>query len=203
MSCYEGEQGSIIIPSAQWAKFKKAVRNAWNTWQDENYKEAMKMWEAVSRDESDETAHYKYQAVRAQARNARSFRMYVEDNLNWCRIEELMFGARRTHFHKPRKTWFPKVTNRTKRLRYDDWVIVFNDNSREVRWFVDWNNHAIERSRAHPAPCKMFYMLNHTKWTGKSGGTITSDNEYNRDAYGTPTEERYGKSAQRAYLMHR
>ena len=203
MSCYEGEWGSIVIPSAQWVKFKKAVRNAWNAWQDENYKQAMRMWTSISQDESDETAREKFDDIRHRAGEVSSRRSCHVDIVDWAAIRDHMLGRQCRNFYKPRKSWFNKATNRTRRISHSDWSITFINDKREVRWYVGWNNHAIERSRVHPTPCKMFYMLNHMAWTGKSGGTITSDNEYNRDAYGTPTEERYGKSAQRAYLMHR
>ena len=45
MSCYEWERGLIIIPTSQWAGFKKAIRDAVNSQIDKDFALATRVFE--------------------------------------------------------------------------------------------------------------------------------------------------------------
>ncbi len=50
-----------------------------------------------------------------------------------------------------------------------------------VTWDVPENNHAPERAHGHPLAAALFAHLRAVRWTSRSGGTITGNDEYSRD----------------------
>ncbi|MFA5707519.1 hypothetical protein [Mycolicibacterium sp.] len=50
-----------------------------------------------------------------------------------------------------------------------------------VTWDVPENNHAPERAHEHPLAGSLFGFLATVRWTSRSGGAITGNDEYNRD----------------------
>lgn len=53
----------------------------------------------------------------------------------------------------------------------------------KVIWDVPENNHACDYARGHSIAQALFGFLERVEWTSRSGGTITGNNEYNRDTY--------------------
>ena len=51
-----------------------------------------------------------------------------------------------------------------------------------VTWDVPENNHAPERTAAHPLAVTLFRYLERVTWTSHSGGQIIGNDEYNRDS---------------------
>lgn len=175
MSCYEWESGEIILPRAEYAKFKKRIRDAHNKEQQLAYEEALKTWGAM--------------------RFARNFRGSWDDlwisavsDLDDDTRDKICWSLYRGNPRngepaKPRIKDFPKANVRTKGFdASSEAMISFEDKIRTVRWSVSENNHACEHARRSVLARVFFEALHAVNWTRGSGGKIVGNDEYNRDS---------------------
>jgi hypothetical protein len=75
--------------------------------------------------------------------------------------------------------------------------IVFNKDSREVRWFVDEDNKSVDRARSSPVGLAFFKLLGKVNWTRNTGGKVIYSDEYMQDEMmsggdATRVSSRYG-----------
>lgn len=178
MSRNEWESGTINIPSAQWASFKKNIRDAYNANQDRLFNRATSVYDAIT----------------AEAKGQRNFdfvRAVEKKTGGWCEeywiicdalgLDSRIGSTERRRPTKPKKKDFPHANNKTTLLDMGAASIKFDDKTRCVRWDVDENNHACDRAREHPIGKAFFATLSQVKWTRGSGGEIVGNDEYHRD----------------------
>lgn len=198
MSCYDWERGTITIPSAQWAKFKAAVREGYNNSKQSDFTKA-------------EQLQVKLLALHAtyKGNNPKQYGGYWENllELGWKAVEKPVFdrwGLRsdseicyeqrwnieESIFRngkdkpplKPLKKGFPLADSSTKSLEQGQASVSFDDKTRGVTWEVDENNRAIDSARATSLGNAFFTALGKIEWTRGSGGNIIGNNEYNRES---------------------
>ena len=164
MSCYEWEDGTIVIPTDQYRKFKKDFRDAWNRHQSDRHKRAL--------------------LVYADAKAGR--KISHEDRQEFWEMWWNPGSKPRLDTDmplKPTKKMFKQVTNRTLAFHLDEASVVFDDKTHSVAWHVPENNHAREFARAHPMAKVFFRMLDSVRWNSRSGGVIVGNDEYNTDSF--------------------
>jgi hypothetical protein len=206
MSKYEWERGTITIPSKAWAKFKTDLREAYNAMQEQAFKDAKRIYDALmakakGRRKIDSQEWERWFSELATTRKHNGWSGYYDAEIdNYDKISDvlgvhhLIYGGMRdgkkmTRPVRPQKKSFPKQGQRSAKtgkgicynVGHDAVIIVCDDKSRQVTWDVPENNHAVEHAKEHPLAGKFFGLLNKIEWTRGSGGSIVGNDEYNRD----------------------
>lgn len=193
MSCYEWERGTIIIPRAQWASFRKGLLTKWNEHQAAYLSEAKRAYARVKDATKGKRGAKRQQAIKASLEDACRRRIIggyggsEVDPDKYYRLSNVLLQW--AGYDKPRKLTtpkakdFPKVAvSKSCTLNLVDADVTFDNDTHSVTWEVDENNHACERARRHWFAEALFQALRHVTWTRGSGGKIIGNNEYNRDA---------------------
>lgn len=88
---------------------------------------------------------------------------------------------------KPKRGDFPAVKSSEHQFfviddqGYEAATIRFDVKARTVTWWVEENNHAVERARESWLALEFFRLLRDVKWTRGTGGVLTGNDEYNED----------------------
>lgn len=201
MSRYEWERGSFVIPSTQWAAFKKSLRDAYN--------------KALANDLTLlDKALAKVKAEYKGKRNV-DWHKAVQDELNaYEKVGYGMFGGTRYRYdfqlfdhydaadnllvrqevettkgkvvkyvlRSVKKKDFPDANGKTMSFDADDGSIHLNDKTRTVEWAVSENNHACDRARESLMGRTLFALLAKVQWGRNSGGHVIGNDEYNEDS---------------------
>jgi len=188
MSNYTWENGTIIIPTVAWAKFKKAFRDAFNQGRTkdfllagclvENTKAANKgkrgvNWSAALGSEANQ---YDASFDRFGSRRLR----YPFATLGTWELSRILV-SKEGSLLQPKKKDFGVATNKTLRFQADEGSVVFDEQAHAVTWGVSENNHACETARDTFVGKTLFSLLAGVKWTRGSGGVIVGNDEYNQD----------------------
>lgn len=175
MSCYEWEEGTIKLPSKDYARIKKAFITALNL-------EKMKEFEAANRFRD---------RVLAEGKGKRGFNYWDKMwygceavGVNYDTISLMFAGRENGVGSKPKvltkKAFaFPKSNDVS--FSFEDGGVHFNNKNKTVTWVVHENNHACDSARESAEGKILFNLLRNVKWTNRTGGTIVGNNEYNRD----------------------
>ena len=191
MSCYEWERGTIVLPTAAWSHFRRAVIEKWNSEQDRLFDLAVTM-----RAEVEAAAKGKRGFNRSEWLRQRMRATQWGDNGESARSEDYdavirLLGLHGRHVDgkwiTPTKTHAPKrkdlailPVSKGARLELGEATIVLDDATHSVSWSVSENNHACDCARSLPMAEALFSMLGRVKWTRGSGGKIVGNDEYNR-----------------------
>lgn len=193
------EQGTIIIPSSQWAKFKAKVREGYNKSKLDDFAKAgqlqailLKLHATHKGKNPDPYGEY-WETLTELAWKALEQPVYdvmwgkrtstrIGDEQCW-EIETALFrnGNDRPPL-KPLKKDFPLADSSTKSLSQGEAYVGFDDKTRGAVWQVSENNHAIESARSTALARAFIGALGEIEWTRGSGGKIIGNNEYNRDS---------------------
>lgn len=180
MSCYESEEGTIKIPSKEWAKFRTAVIKAWNEHQLQRLAKAQALHKRLK-----ETLKGKRGSVRTEALRealARHSRQDPEGDIQ-CLVIEGWRNEPKLRSVAPKKKDFQILpTSKDASIYLGDASIHLKNKTKCVVWVVPENNHAREHARKHPVAKTLFRLLDRITWTRGSGGQIVGNDEYNRDA---------------------
>jgi hypothetical protein len=181
MSRYEWEEGTIILPSAEYADVKREVRSAYNKMMNTLYTVGGKMWEAIREDGASFQEAYKRFAAPKTIDADLANPLPEQYQTEWL-LKRAMYRKDHDRALKPRRKDLPRKTNRD--VDYtppiSEWSLRFNNDSRKVLWHVPENNHACEHAHRHPVPQAFFRRMNRVDWTRSSGGKIVGNDEYNR-----------------------
>lgn len=187
MSRNEYEQGTIKLPSAEFANVRKAVQAAVEA-------DRQKMLETMTR---------AYNEAPPEAlRSARAFREHLYKRKTvygaWGRgsdyvypffndearddMVDKMIGAN-GRIKTPRAAHLgPAPTNRTLSFSANgESSLTFDPAAKTVHWGVSQNNHAVDYARATVVYESFMKALDKVKWTRDTGGVITGNNEYHQD----------------------
>lgn len=197
MSCNGWEKGTIVIPSAQWAGFKKSIREACAAAELHDFNLAVKLVEAVKAknkgkrgvdwrveldQESDRTERsYGYYATTAYAYPFKLLAGYAHYLLR----ERLLVLDEKSGKYKlraPLKKDFCTVNGKTITFDAVDGTLSFDDKKHAAVWYVSENNHAVDNARESFVGNLFFKLLDKMQWGRNSGGAIIGNDEYNRDS---------------------
>ena len=175
MSCYEWEEGTIKLPSADYSRIKKGFITALSLAKHKEFDAANRLRDRIL----------------AEGKGKRGFNYWDKMwygceavGVNYDTVSVMFSGRERGVGSKPKKLTkkafgFPKATDTA--FEFDDGGVYFNNKNKTVTWVVPENNHACERARESAEGKILFSLLRNVKWTARSGGTIVGNNEYNRD----------------------
>ena len=211
MSRYEWEQGEIVIPANQWAKFRTELLRKWNTTQTANWelakkahkaaKEAAKGKRGQNRTDAilnslaksaggsvDEWGYFKAPTIRVGGywTSVQTPDTAAEERWEMLTRHCLTVTTRTTTLSKtqPQKKAFDiKPLSKSASFNCDDAHISLNNENNIVIWHVSENNHACDYAHDWWFAKALFKALSKVKWTRNSGGSIIGNDEYNRDSY--------------------
>jgi hypothetical protein len=173
MSCYEWERGTLILPSAEATRLKKAVRDATNREHDRIYEASRSWWRKNGR-------RYVAAFKRDRWTEAHALERSIPDG---C-YDAIDTGRTENRMPRHEDVFPPRATNKDTSFwagRYQgEGHITFA--GRAVTWSVSENNHACESARGGAVAAAFFAALSRIKWTRGTGGVIVGNNEYNRDS---------------------
>ncbi|RLB61704.1 MAG: hypothetical protein DRH08_13525 [Deltaproteobacteria bacterium] len=192
MSCNNWEEGSVKIPSDQWAAFRTAILNKVNELRQAKYLHACNA----------------YRAAQANGKGQRGFSRadWVRDSERFHDVAHYITRRGETKVYKPTKKSFPKLpTSKSVVLHLDEAGISLDNKKRAVSYWSGENNRAVERARDNPIVDFMFQKLHAVKWGRNSGGEFIGNDEYNQDSReggggGNYTTASFGPKCKRAYL---
>lgn len=198
MSKYDWERGTIVIPAAAWAGFKKALRDGYNKVIVEDYNTAVRLHaaikEAIKGKRGVDLRKVAFEvASRVKPRSAFASR-YEEDKLEFpfvlCEMHHAIYAMVKAEkptdkpkLLTPKKSSFAPANSST--LAYDaggEAHIRLDNEKRTVTWSVSENNHACERARETYMGKLLFRTLQGITWTRNSGGALVGNDEYNRES---------------------
>lgn len=193
MSKYEWERGTIIIPTSQWAAFRRGLVETWNAEQDRLFSLAVALRgeiEAAAKGKRGfDRAAWLRERMRARHWGSSGESERSED----CDEVERLLGLRSAlvdgTWVTPTKTRAPKrkdlrtmPVSRGGTMDLGEASIHLDDDAHAVTWRVSENNHACETARSLPMARALFSALSRVEWTRGSGGKIVGNDEYNRDS---------------------
>lgn len=192
MSNNQSEYGTIVLPSAEFAKVRQAVQQSEAERLGDVYDLTQEFWKGLTRKQQTNANAYREAVWKwTEAKSAeldrviRSWRGTEADRRKhraMAHVHEALEVDWRTG--KPARVLksdmeFP--TNRTTMFSGPDFALSFDKGSNTVTWEVPDNNRAVEDAHAHPAAANFFAALAHVRWTRGTGGVFTGNDEYNRD----------------------
>jgi len=202
MSKNESEKGTLKLPSAAWAKFKKALQTGMAKHLTADYELAVKLHAALVEQKKGKRGFDLYAAFNkefyTETDNPRARWTYGEpDRLRkypFAVADEYMvriavLGQERPpSLRKPQKKLFPIPTSATLHFSHEAADLTLDNEKRELRWDVDDGNRNVERAHKSALGTLLFSLLKEVKWTRDTGGTFVGNDEYHREA----GEEREG-----------
>jgi hypothetical protein len=197
MSKYGWESGTLKLPSAAWAPFKKALQEGMSKHKERDYELAVKLHAALVEQKKGKRGFDLQQAFDAEYSatvQSNSFSRwggggqvpkYPFKTVEYYDLKPLILGKQTTPtLYKPQKKDFPKCTSATLAFSGDSCGVNLNNATREVTWCVEDNNHSVDSAHESPLGQLTFQLLGQVKWTRATGGTICGNDEYNRDQQG-------------------
>ena len=197
MSRNDWEQGTIKLPSAEFAKVRQAVADADMKTKAELFEHSQAFWKSLTTKQKTDYPSYvaafneweKKHTVTRRSGFGSWGSTYEESTLP-DGLQELVrayggwYGNQAGQ--KPARVLkenmdFP--TNRTTAFRtgYGDGGIHFDKSTNSVEWVVNENNHAVEHAHASPLAQSFFDAIKNVRWTRNTGGYFTGNDEYNQD----------------------
>jgi hypothetical protein len=192
----EWEKGSITIPSAAWAGFKKALRDAYNQALSEDLAVLEKVVAATREaHKGKRNVDWREALYNELWRTAPGSHRYDDEPAKlyplkvipiWTAQSALVVKDSETgkqRLQMPKKKDFP--TAKTDTLSYaagNEASIGLNNAERTVEWDVSENKSACDRARKEFMGQKLFELLKGIKWTRGTGGAIHGSDEYHEDA---------------------
>ena len=192
MSNNESEYGTIVLPSAEYAKVRQAVQQSETERLEDVYALTQEFWKGLSRKQQTDAVAYQ-EAVRQWVeaktneleRARRSWRGTEADRRKLRALayvhEALEVDWRTGKSARVLKSDMEFPTNRTTVFSGTDFTLSFDKGSNTVTWDVPDNNRAVEDAHAHPAAANFFAALAHVRWTRGTGGVFHGNDEYHRD----------------------
>lgn len=197
MSRNEWEKGTIIIPTAQWAGFKKSIREACAAAELHDFNLAVKLVEAVkAKNKGKRNVDWKEELDRESDRTERvsgywggtayayPFKL-LAGHSHYLLRERLLALDEKSGKYKlraPLKKDFCTINGKTTTFDAVDGTLFLDDKKHAASWSVSENNHAVDDARDSFVGSLFFKLLDKVQWGRNSGGAIIGNNEYNRDA---------------------
>lgn len=205
MSRYEWEKGSVVLPSATFAKFRRAVVNDLNAHQDHLFERAkavhqhLTTWPAPKR-----------RALTELALNQLVVHFGVTEENDMDAVTRALSKrheqTRALQLRTPLRKHFPHHKTTVLAFRAGDGVsLTFDPAQRTAQWSVPENNNAVEIAWETALGKAFSKALRGTTWTRGTGGRFLSANEYDRDedkeapGRGSRISQHFGPLGEAAY----
>lgn len=195
MSNSDWEQGTIVLPSAEFAKVRQAVQQAEAKHLGHVYDLTQEFWTGLSRKQQTDGAAYREasmlfsNAKADELERARSRWRTTPDDLgkadalsDFSEAVELDWRTGKPARVLKSDMKFP--TNRTTVFSSPDFDMTFDKQNNTVHWHVPENNHAVDDAHNHPVSKALFGALGDVRWTRGTGGVFTGNDEYRNDDQG-------------------
>lgn len=187
MSRYDWEEGTILLPSAEVAGLKQALREWANKFHADVRAEAVRLHKAeLGGTRSQRVYTERLRAAYSQTRGRSAVRTAALGVL-----EQILRDAQagRGTLHQPTvadvERRAQRATNRTTRFTVADTegyeCAYITIEGRTLTWQVPESNHAVERAHEAPLARILFTRLARVTWTRGTGGYLVGNDEYNRD----------------------
>lgn len=191
MSRNEWEEGTIKLPTADFARIRKAVQETDAQVRTKALAHTQSFWKGLTRKQQTDKDEY------AKALWAWSRKQSPEGGSGWATLrrpdpvdkaavdEAYSLLQRRTWSARPTRVQASEVgmpTNRTTTFHAGEATISFDRATSSVTWHVEENNHAVEHARSSAVGQRLFGELDRTRWTRGTGGALTGNDEYNEDS---------------------
>ncbi|AXV09901.1 hypothetical protein DVS28_b0131 (plasmid) [Euzebya pacifica] len=200
MSRNEAETGEWVLPSAEVARVKKALRAAHNGVAEAAYREAKAFWKQHG---TQSATKYAEAADRFVAQiSPRPPSLYgrpdpraahqraVADAVREV-LDRIAWHARGGGQALHGATWddmdgvgWGRKTNRDTTFGDAEASVRINEKTRTLRWTVEENNHAVEHAHDGLLGKTLFGHLAKVKWTRGTGGIVRYLSEYDTDGFG-------------------
>ena len=204
MSKHEWEQGEIIIPKNQWAKFKKALRDAYNSGVKHDLEQAAKAIAEVKKANKGKRNVNWEESLECELNRTKQppvSSWYIQEGadvyplkiLEDCHIVHYAVRRKETvakdgtkriqsKLAALKKKDFPLATGSTMKFDMPYAMISLDDRNHAVIWNVPEGNHACERAGEAYLAQVFFKLLDGVQWNRNSGGYISGNDELNRDS---------------------
>lgn len=202
MSCYNWEEGTIKLPSAVYASFRKEFLAAVMAREAREFDTAKAVIErirskALALPEGNALAPRVSQVLESPAGNASTYELV--DAWTLARVvshDTPPPDPTKPKWNQPaliprktvkalRKNMLSMSNAKTRHFYAQEGSVTFVDAERTVTWSVSENNHAVERAREGFLGRTLFAMLSKVQWTRGSGGEIAGNDEYSREGRGS------------------
>jgi hypothetical protein len=219
MSCYEWESGTITLPAKDWANFRKTLLMKWNAKQDEFLAEAERAFAAIKAAAKGKRGEVRTLAIQTTLARAAGGRLsswgFEGDHERHDALGAMLFDRDARYrldlgtLHKPRKADLKRVKiTQDCTINLPDASVTFHNATKSVTWDVPENNHAKDHAHEHWFAKALFSALGKIEWTGRTGGQIVGNDEYNRDnrdsgGGGNYVTREYSKAKQAADRKYR
>lgn len=184
MSCYEWENGTIKLPSATFARFRRELNAYYNARQGRLFRKATAIFAKVSAETKGKKGVDLADVLNQHLQENRiimGFSSTVEvDGAD--EISDVLRPCGDGKLKRPHKKDFAPVPLAGNTLRGEDWSILFSPKAHSVHFSVPENNHACERAHEHDIVKQFFSMLDRVAWVRGTGGEIVGNDEYNTDS---------------------
>ena len=174
MTRNDWEAGEIVLPTAEFARVRKAVADSVAAEQQTIYGAGQRFWSRLTGKQKRNAAEY-YQA--SQIFFA-SWNRNLPDAFWDAATSDQGRGPQRIRKEDLEFPTSRMVVFRAGREGY----IVFDRDSHSASWTTGENNHAVENARGSATAATFFRSLGTVAWTRGSGGVITGNDEYNQDS---------------------
>ena len=177
MSCYEWEEGTIVIPSKVWADTKKRIRESYNRWVETEFAAARAFYERFKGKKQP-----KFGTPEADAWDEGKFR-FRKLFYHATKKDDRGFVIPLESPRAPRRADYPLANTRTTTFEVygEEFGFGFDNDKRAVGWSVPENNRACESARQHVLARDLFRILGSIEYTRGTGGKIVGNDEYNRE----------------------
>lgn len=169
MGRYEWAHGEIILPSAAFAPFRKAVQDAVHAKWQKAYDDSQRFWKSLSAREKADWDLFR------RALNARRY----DNDTEW------LCDPRRVRDEKPRRALQSDVdwpTNRTTEFNESDLRLTFIRENRTLVYDVASNKSAREHALNTTLATAFHDQITKVRWTHGTGGVILGNDEYNEES---------------------
>lgn len=193
MSRYEWERGEFVLPSAEWAGFKAAIRDAVNRSNAAKYELAAKLHPLVAAEikgkRKPELLTIANTVLDKLVPEGRYSPVALSPGERYEIVQALVerkydtqTRVSSTKLKKPQKKDFPQHGNTATKLETIDCSVTFDNSARKALWNVPESNHACDHARESVLGKAFFAALKKVKWTRGTGGDILGNDENNRDS---------------------
>lgn len=184
MARSEWEEGEIVLPSAAWAEFKAAIRDAVNKSSEERLALALRIHEHMEKSHRGLKGYAFEEAARKFVDSNNRSSYYMPPRFSEDDIREAISAVSndKGRLRKPLKKDFPLHGNNATSFRDGEASLHFDNEKRKVVWQVSENNHACRDARESALGKAFFTALGKVKWTRGTGGRIWGNDEYNQES---------------------
>lgn len=169
------EDGTLVLPAAEWPRFHVSLVGAWNLLLERDFASLQQVHQAASRLPVERGCSYALHRCIETAARGQILRVLFRAELGDYLIGEDERGHPVLKAPERKELPFATAATTSFRVGYDGEIQIAADGSPQVRWVVDANPDAVEIARESAMGRAFFTLLDQVKWTPDTGGRIEGD----------------------------